>query len=115
MPDLTHNHGVSYTVVRNLTNVELFVPWFPTANGFGVTLAANTTVKVAGNLFEAMLGYPGFTAQLLADVTAGKVAVSVCGDDTLSYAPVSAQAVTPATWSCLDWEYDSSSSTWVGS
>lgn len=115
MPNLSRNHGVSYTVVRNLTNREFFAPWFPAHNGFGVTLAANTTVKFKGNLFEAMLGYPGFTAQLLADVKSGAVAITVCGDDVLTYAPVQQQAITPGDWSCLDWEYDSSSSAWVGS
>lgn len=85
MRDLSAKFGVTRTTVRNLTDNELHLLWYPTGWGWGTVLSARTGVRFSGNLIEALVGYPEQRASMLADIRSGKVAVTVCGADPDDY------------------------------
>lgn len=105
-----NNFGVQYTVVRNLTGVDLWLSWYPTGRGFGITLARGSRLRFSGNLLESVLGLPEHAAAMRDDIALGRIVVETCGDPLVDYElPVS---VSTGPLSCGDLAYDSSSSLW---
>jgi len=112
MADLSQMHGVTRTVVRNLTGQDLFLSWFPSTNldSWGIVLGAREQIRFNGNLYEALLSSPVRRAQLRADIQSGRVAVQACGDAPDSYDVVQAIGVRI---DCDVMVFDSSSSAWL--
>jgi hypothetical protein len=112
MAELEPSHGVTRTVVRNLTGQDLFLPWYPSAqlDSWGTTLPGRQQVRFNGNLLEAVLGHPVKLAQLQADISSGRVAVRVCGDPPENYDVVEPLGVRIP---CDVMQFDSSSSAWM--
>lgn len=112
MADLSQSHGVTHTVVRNLTGQDLFLAWYPSENldSWGHTLPGYHQLRFNGNLLEALLGYPRKRVQLQTDLNSGRVAVRVCGSVPDNYdvvLPLSVQI------DCNVMLFESSSSVWL--
>lgn len=86
-------HGVSYTVVKNLTSERIFLPWFPSAYGDGRWIEAYERLQFAGNIVEEVAGRPSFASALQRDMTSGKLAITVCGDDPAAYEVIDSQSI----------------------
>ena len=110
MTDLSASHGVTHTIIKNLKGEQIFLPWFPSANGEGRWLEPYQRVKIAGNLFEAINAQPHRKAGAQLDMLSGRIAMAACGDPNTEYL----QLTTPiVTLTCSTWEFESSSSAWI--
>lgn len=105
-------------MVQNLKGHEIFISWWPEANGEGRLLGPHQKVFFRGNLFEAVYANPKMRSAMEQDTSSGRVAVAACGavEEPGKYAAIDSQAYPGfQEHGCIAWEFESSSSVWLES